>query len=88
MERHDAADCVGHQRFHLFQRDAAFIERQTVETRTVDRGESLEPVERSFLFEDGGIALQREGRVEDTRAAAGVLLGALLVRRLLTVRDR
>ncbi len=44
-------------------------------------GKALQPVERARRVEHGGIAFQREGRVEDAGAAAGGLLGIDRVRR-------
>ena len=61
---------VRHQHRRALEHDPSLIERQAVETRPVLRREGFEPVQRPLLLERGGIALEREGRVEDAGAAA------------------
>src|ERR1700684_3090706 len=62
------------RRFPPLQRDRAFVQRQAVETGAVLRSEGLKAIERVFFLEDGCIAFEREGGVEDAGAAAGGFL--------------
>jgi len=81
MEWNEAVDFLGNLDFGTLEPDGLLVHRQAVEARTVERGECLELVERAFLLEHRRIALERIGRVEDPRAAAGGFLRRASMRR-------
>src|SRR3546814_9799045 len=72
MEGHDLADPFVNARFPALEGDRAVVQRQAVEARPVLARKALEPVESAIFVEGGEIGFEREGRVEDSRAAAGI----------------
>src|SRR3546814_4336730 len=70
MEGHDLADPFVNARFPALEGDRAVVQRQAVEARPVLARKALEPVESALFVEGGEIGFEREGRVEDSRAAA------------------
>src|SRR5437899_944101 len=53
----------------FLKRYRLLVDRQLVMPRAVERGESFELVERAFLFENPGVGLDRNRRVEQARNA-------------------
>ncbi|CAM2144453.1 hypothetical protein PT2222_160049 [Paraburkholderia tropica] len=84
-QRHDghvAGQHFGGQRpLFAAQRDLLGAARQAVEVRTEEAREAFELVERARVVERFGVELERVQRRVATRAAAGVFLQALRVRR-------
>src|SRR3546814_15683570 len=75
MEGHDLADPFVNARFPALEGDRAVVQRQAVEARPVLARKALEPVESAIFVEGGELGFAREGRVEDSRAAAGIFIG-------------
>src|SRR3546814_15156497 len=88
MEGHDLADPFVNARFPALEGDRAVVQRQAVEARPVLARKALEPVESAIFVEGGEIGFEREGRVEDSRAAAGIFLRIDRMRRAVGAEEK
>src|SRR3546814_10472447 len=59
-----------------------------VEARPVLARKALEPVESAIFVEGGEIGFERDGRVEDSRAAAGIFLRIDRMRRAVGAEEK
>ena len=74
MEGHQSVYKFRNKLIRANQADVSAVDLQPVEGRSIQAGETLKAIQRSFLFKDLGITLKGMRGIENARTATGTFL--------------